>query len=275
MRLGLGKRGVIGVLVVGVGLFFAGQMGCKNKLNVFTIEQDKEFGQQLVKEIESKPAEYPLVSRAQMPEVYAKLEAIRDAILASGQVKLKDKFDWEVRVINADMLNAFCAPGGYIYFYTGILKFLDTEAEVAGVMGHEMAHADCRHSTKQLTTDYGMSTLLGILIGDNSSELTKIAAGMAKGLAGLRFSRTDEMEADRCAVYYLSGTKYNPGAVAGFFEKLQAQQSGSKSIPEFLSTHPDDAKRIAAVKEICSTLDSSGKGDFRAEYQEFKLRHLK
>ena len=271
-------RSVIGVLLIGVGLFFAGQSGCvkdggRQQFNLFTMEQDKEFGQQLEKEIESKPKEYPLVPREKMPKVYEKLESICQSILESGEVKLKDEFVWKMHVIDAPTLNAFCAPGGYIYFYTGLLKYLDTEAQVAGVMGHEMAHADCRHSTKQMTKDYGISTLLGILVGDNAGELTKIAAQMAGSLAGLKFSRDDESEADKCAVRYLSKTKYKPTGVAGFFEKLKAEQKGGK-MPEFLSTHPSDEHRIAAIYEACAGIDMTGKSDFEQEYKEFKAKYL-
>ena len=275
----IGVRSVIGVLLIGVGLFFAGQSGCvkdggRQQFNLFTMEQDMEFGQQLEKEIESKPKEYPLVPREKMPKVYEKLESICQSILESGEVKLKDEFVWKMHVIDAPTLNAFCAPGGYIYFYTGLLKYLDTEAQVAGVMGHEMAHADCRHSTKQMTKDYGISTLLGILVGDNAGELTKIAAQMAGSLAGLKFSRDDESEADKCAVRYLSKTKYKPTGVAGFFEKLKAEQKGGK-MPEFLSTHPSDEHRIAAIHEACEGIDMTGKSDFEQEYKEFKAKYLK
>lgn len=269
---------LIGVLLVGFGLFFGGHTGCSKEgglqLNLFTLEQDKQFGQKLVSEIASNPQEYPLVERSKMPEVYQKLETIRDRILQSGELKYKNDFAWEVRVIDSGVLNAFCAPGGYIYFYTGILKFLDTEAQVAGVMGHEMAHADCRHSTRQLTKNYGISTLLGILVDDNASELTKIAAQMAQGLAGLKFSRDDESEADRRAVSYLQKTVYLPTGVAGFFEKLQAQNKGAKT-PEFLSTHPSDENRIKAIRAACEGLDTTDKSDFAKEYAEFKAKYLK
>lgn len=278
MKKRLGGSLIVGVLLVGFGLFFGGHTGCNKEgglqLNLFTLEQDKQFGQQLMREIANNPQKYPLVAREKMPKVYEKLETIRDRILQSGGLKYKDKFAWEVRVIDSDVLNAFCAPGGYIYFYTGILKFLDTEAQVAGVMGHEMAHADCRHSTKQLTKNYGISTLLGILVGDNASELTKIAAQMAQGLAGLKFSRDDESEADRRAVSYLQQTVYRPTGVAGFFEKLQALNKGART-PEFLSTHPSDENRIKAIRAACEGLDVTGKSDFEEEYSEFKAKYLK
>lgn len=279
MKKRLGAGVLVGLLLVGVGLFCGSHVSCSRnggglQLNLFTVKQDKELGQQLVNEIASKPDEYPMVARSAMPEVYAKLESIRDQILASGELQYKDEFAWEVRVIDAETLNAFCAPGGYIYFYTGILKFLDTEAQVAGVMGHEMAHADRRHSTKQLTKNYGISTLLGILVGDNASDLTKIAAQMAQGLAGLKFSREDETEADMCAVNYLQYTPYLPTGVAGFFEKLQLQAKGSQ-MPEFLSTHPSDENRIRAIREACEGLDMTGKSDFEAEYKAFKAKYLK
>lgn len=265
------------LLLAGLGIFFAGQSSCDKKsggFNLFTIAQDKEFGARLAAQIESDPGTYPLVKRESMPEVYQKLELIRDKILSSGKLRLRNEFAWEVRVLDAPTLNAFCAPGGYIYFYTGLLKYLDTEAEVAGVMGHEMAHADCRHSTKQMTKSYGISTLLAVLVGDNANDMTKIAAQMASELTRLKFSRDDESEADRCAVSYLQETQYKPTGVAGFFEKLQSEKKGA-TVPEFLSTHPSDKTRIEAIYAECAKLDMSGKRDFEEEYKEFKEKYLK
>ena len=81
-----------------------------------------------------------------------------------GKVDFKDEFDWRLRIIHDDStLNAFCTPGGYIYIYTGILKFLDSEDEFAGVLAHEIGHADMRHSTRQMTKLFGVQLLLDVL----------------------------------------------------------------------------------------------------------------
>ena len=121
-----------------------------NGINIFTVEDDKQLGLQMEQEIQGNPAEYPLLSESQYAEAYQHIERVRDSILATGLVDYDTEFAWAVYIIRNDtVLNAFCTPGGYIYFYTGIIKFLDNEAEFAGVMAHEMAHAARRHSTQQ------------------------------------------------------------------------------------------------------------------------------
>ncbi len=135
-------------------------------------------------------------------------------------LKYADKFDWKVDIIKNDsVLNAFCAPGGYICVYTGIIKFLDNEAQFAGVLGHEMAHADRRHSTDQLTKAYGIQLLLGIVLGNNQSQLAQIAADLAAGVATLAFSRDAEYESDEYSVKYLYNTAYDARGVRGLFSQ--------------------------------------------------------
>jgi predicted Zn-dependent protease len=138
-----------------------------NNINIFSIEDDKQLGLQVSAEIEADPSTYPVLSETQYPEAYTHLRRIRDEILSSGKVAYADDFNWECKIINDDVLNAFCAPGGYIYVYTGIIDYLDNEAQFAGVLGHEIAHAARRHSTDQLTKVYGLSVMLNVLLGND------------------------------------------------------------------------------------------------------------
>ncbi len=179
----------------------------------------------------------------------------------SGNVKNKDKFIWRLRIIKDDStLNAFCTPGGYIYVYTGIMKYLDNEAQLAGVLGHEIAHADFRHSTRQMTKIYGVQTLLAIVAG-NRQMLSQVATG----LVGLKFSREHETEADKGSVSYLCPTQYPGAAGAGFFEKIIA--GGSSKQPEFLSTHPSPDGRVEAFKNYAIELACGGQTTFETEYK--------
>ena len=240
-------------------------------LNIFTLQQDIEFGKQLKAEINANPTEYPVLSEATNPAAYAHLRRIRDEILKSDDLNNKDLFDWEVYIIhNDDVLNAFAAPGGYMYFYTGLIKFLDDESQFAGVMAHEMAHADRRHSTDNLTKLYGFQILLGILLGDNPSVIAEIAAGLAQGLSSLKFSRTHEYEADEYAVRYLYDTQYHPKGISGFFEKLETFESQTDKTPEFLNTHPSPENRLEQINEIWVELGSKDGGTFVDSYNQFK-----
>ncbi len=236
-------------------------------LNLYTVNQDIEFGQSLDDEIMNNPSDYPILSRYDYPEAYENLERIRDNLLASGEHTYRDRFDWEVKIIDQDVLNAFAAPGGYMYFYSGLIKFLNNEAQFAGVMAHEMAHVDRRHSTKSLTKQYGISIMLGILLGDNPSQLAEIAGGLAGGLSKLAFSREHEYEADEYAVRYLMKTDYEPCALGDFFTLLEAQSGSTSHPPVFLSTHPSPEDRQERINENCA----GGSGDtFISRYQEFQ-----
>lgn len=229
--------------------------------NLFTIEQDREFGAQVAAEIDGNPAEYPLLDSASNIEAYQMMYRVRDKILNSGKVTNKNNFQWRLRIIDNDTtLNAFCTPGGYIYVYTGILKFLDNESQFAGVMGHEIAHADKRHSTRQMTKMYGVGALLEILAG-NRGMLKEITAG----IIGLKNSRAHETEADQFSVEYLCPTDYDAAGGGGFFQKIQ--DMGGSRTPEFLSTHPDPGSRIEHFNSAKATLGCTGNNTNVNEYK--------
>ena len=217
---------------------------CKSlkKINLFSIEDDKNLGLQVSNEIKSASKDYPLLPERGNEEVYRYIRSITKNILNSGNVKHKDVFAWQVKIIDdPQTLNAFATPGGYIYVYTGLIKFLDTEDQLAGVMGHEIAHADLRHSTRQMTSSYGVSTLLSVATGNaNPGAVQQVLAG----LTSLKFSRNHETEADTYSVNYLCNTKYDAAGAAGFFKKI----AGSKSPPQFLSTHPNSADRVKNIE---------------------------
>lgn len=236
----------------------------KNKgkgFNLFTVQQDKELGAQVAREIDSNPNDYPILDSVQYKDVYNYLYMVRNNILNSGRVDFKDEFQWRLRVIHDDnTMNAFCTPGGYIYIYTGILKFLDTEDQFAGVLAHEIGHADMRHSTRQMTTMYGVQILLDVLAGDRAA-LKQVTGA----LVGLKFSRTHETEADTRSVYYLCPTAYNAAGGAGFFQKIEAM--GGANVPEFLSTHPSPENRIEHFHNEKITQGCTGDNSFANRYK--------
>lgn len=236
-------------------------------INFFTVGQDIEFGASMDTMILGDPAQFPLLSETEYPAAHQHLERIRDELLASGKVKYEDRFPWTVRIIDNDsVLNAFATPGGYMYFYTGIIHFLEDEAEFAGVMAHEMAHCDRRHSTDNMTKQYGISIMLGMLLGNNPGQLAEIAAGLANGLSSLAFSRQNEYEADQYAVKYMSATDYDPRGLAGFFEKMD----GHPTPPTFLSTHPSPEDRVEQIYVHWEAEGSKEGQRFESRYQNFK-----
>lgn len=219
---------------------------CDRPVNVFTVEQDKELGAQLAQEIASNPTEYPVLDEAQYPVAYAYMNDMKNEILQSTELKYRDEFAWELKIINDDnTLNAFAAPGGYIYIYTGLMKYLDKVDHLAGVLAHEIAHADQRHSTSQMTKQYGLELIVAIASRNaTAAQLGQVAAGLTQ----LSFSRADETDADEHSVEYLQTAKYACNGAAGFFEKLVASgQAGGT--PAFLSTHPSPDNRVEKINE--------------------------
>jgi beta-barrel assembly-enhancing protease len=236
------------------------------RLNIFTPEDDKQLGMNLRDEINSDPENYPLLSESAYPEAYAHLRRITNNIVESGELRFETEFDWETYIIHDDeVLNAFCAPGGYMYVYTGLIKYLDSEDALAGVMGHEIAHADRRHGTDRLTRAYGISLLLDIILGKERSMLADIAAS----LTILSYSRSQETDADEYSVRYLYKTDYDPRGVARFFEKLE-DESGGVSMPEFLSSHPSPSNRIENIYRLWEEMGSQEGERFVSRYQNFK-----
>lgn len=202
------------------------------------LEFDKELGADAEREILANPTEYPILARESNADAYAYLDGIMKRLLDSGQVEHARDFDWTLHVIDKrDTINAFATPGGYIYVYTGLILYLDNEAELAGVLAHEIAHADRRHSTKQMAR----STLARLLQRRRGNQATPVL----KELLSLRHSRSHEAEADADAVRTVCGTHYHARSITGFFEKLSAE--GGQRTPEFLSTHPNDENRVAAM----------------------------
>lgn len=234
--------------IVTIVLLFTAFAACDKNDNfvVFSTENDVQLGAQVQQELAADPS-VKILSPTTYPEVYNFLYHIRDGILNSGKIAYKEEFAWDVYVIDDDeTLNAFATPGGYIYVYTGLIKYLDNADDLAGVMGHEMAHADLRHTVRNIQKVYGVQVALQVALGQNPSTLAEIAAAITGQLATLKFSREYETEADEHSVEYLSATEYACNGAAHFFEKLTAAGDAGQP-PEFLSTHPNPDNRIENI----------------------------
>lgn len=262
------KTGIWWVMVVLITTFNSCKDDSNNNnpgINLFTVQDDIELGAQVAAEIDSDPATYPILDSATYQDAYGHIYRITNTILNSGKIKYRDQFAWRVRIIEDDsILNAFCTPGGYIYVYTGLIKYLDSEDELAGVIGHEIAHADERHSTEALTRQYGIEVLLAVVLGNDQGTLVQIAQGMLH----LKYSRNNETESDLRSVDYLYETDYDARGVARFFEKIIA--SGGGGGPEFLSTHPSPENRVQAILDYWESLGGKTGERFELRYAEFK-----
>ena len=172
----------------------------------------------------------------------------------NGMADEVKNFSWEFNLVKDPQVNAFCMPGGKIVVYEGLLPLVASEDELAVVVGHEVAHAVAKHSnermSQQLMAQYG-AALLGVAVSDKSAAVQK-AASAVYGIGAqygvmLPFSRKHESEADYMGLVFMTMAGYNPDVAVNFWKKMSAGSGGST--PEFMSTHPSDATRIADIQK--------------------------
>lgn len=169
-------------------------------------------------------------------------------------------FSWEFNLVKDPQVNAFCMPGGKIVVYEGLMKLVSSDDELAVVLGHEVAHAVARHSnermSQQLMAQYG-AQILGEALSNKSAAVQQVGntvygLGAQYGVM-LPFSRKHESEADYMGLVFMTMAGYNPEVAVTFWQKMSAGKSGST--PEFMSTHPSDATRIAAIKKYLPEIE--------------------
>ncbi|MBG8554653.1 M48 family metalloprotease [Hymenobacter guriensis] len=236
---------------------------------LFSVDDDKALGEKVAHETDSLYRQKgQLLERtdSKNTRAYQLLDGVVNKVLNSGQLTYRNEFPWDVKIIKDDQIqNAFATPGGHIYVFTGLIKFLDDESQLAGVLGHEIAHADRRHTSKALQQQYGISVLLSLVLGENPNQLAVVAANLGQ----LKFSRDYEKEADDFSVVYLNPTQYSCDGAAGFFIKAQAQAEGGTD-PEFLSTHPDPGSRVEAIEAKAAELKCAGRTVSNTSFEELK-----
>ncbi len=163
---------------------------------------------------------------------------------------------WEVNVITSDELNAFCMPGGKIMVYSGLITQLDlTDAELANVLGHEIAHALREHVREQMSQALVAQGAIGVgaaVFGLGDASANAAGAGY-QALLATRFSRTDESEADRIGLELAARAGYDPRAGITLWQKMMRTSQGGKP-PEFLSSHPADASRVKQIQGLLPTV---------------------
>jgi predicted Zn-dependent protease len=165
---------------------------------------------------------------------------------------------WQFRVMDSPVVNAFAAPGGYVYITRGLLAATNNEAELAGVLGHEIGHVTARHSAQQyskiMLANLGLG--VGVSLSGQYGKALEPLLQTGTGLLFLKFSRDDERESDVLGVEYASKAGYDAGQMASFFETLQAMRTlddgGGDQLPEFLSTHPNPTNREPAVRRMAT-----------------------
>lgn len=193
-------------------------------------------------------------------EPVTKNQAAADMVRRVGEriaaVANRPDFQWEFNLIESPTQNAFCLPGGKVAVYTGILPVCQNEAGLAVVMSHEIAHAIARHGGERMSHQTVQNTAKDALKyvmrdkSDSSQEIVLAAYGAgAQYGAILPYSRKHELEADHIGVMLMSKAGYDPSEAPSFWERFAGQKEGATPM-EFLSTHPSDARRSAALRDL-------------------------
>ncbi len=182
-------------------------------------------------------------------------KAVEEYMAANNAADQLAGFTWEFNLIEEDIINAWCMPGGKVAFYTGILPVCKDEQGVAVVMGHEVAHAVANHGRERmsqgLVQHFGMSTISGAMGQDPSLAQNVLlqSVGVTTQLGILKFTRTHESEADELGLIFMAMAGYHPKAAPEFWQRM-ATVGGGGAPPEFLSTHPSHDRRIADLNAL-------------------------
>ena len=234
--------------------------------NVFIpLDQERQLGLQVGKEIEAKS------KLLRDPEVVGYVTNLGRRVAVSSPNPDKWQFTFKV-IDDAQTVNAFAIPGGTIYVYTGLLKSARDEAEVAGVIGHEIAHVTSRHVARRMVETYGLQAVAGVALGENPGVLEQMISGLLVQGTLLKNSRDDESEADHKGVAAVSRSGYDPRGLSDFFQVLKAAEGNVPAILSFLSDHPATEERIQAIQSDIVQKKLGGKERNPAALQAIQKR---
>jgi predicted Zn-dependent protease len=213
-------------------------------------EQENMLGAQLKMELEKGSGGMPAIRYLQDPELRPYILGLAGKVVALGKMQ-RPEFAWSVEVIDDPMqVNAFATPGGYLYVFTGLLRAADNEAEVVGVMGHEVGHVLARHFAQRLVKTYTLQGLIAIALGQNPNALAELGAAiLAQGYL-LSHSRAAETEADEYGARLASQAGYDPNGLVTFFGKLATLMGQTPSVLKYLMGHPLAADRQQHIRDF-------------------------
>ncbi len=223
----------------------------KNELSLVSESQEIQMGQQAAQQVEQS------IGFVDDPELQAYVAAIGKRMAAKSE---RPGLPWEFHVVNDAAVNAFAIPGGFIYVTRGLLAHMNSEAELATVLGHEIGHVTAKHSVQQISK--AQLATLGLGVGSIlSSDVAQVAgiASQGLGVLFLKYGRDAENQADQLGFKYALGLNYDVREMANVFQTLnRASEAGGGGgrLPEWLSTHPNPENRITRTEERLDTLQA-------------------
>jgi predicted Zn-dependent protease len=233
--------------------------------NLFSKEQDVQLGKESADQV-----------RKQMTVI--KDPVLTDYVnrvgkrLVSAREAQESAFPFTFEVVADPSINAFALPGGPMFINTGLLRAVDNEAQLAGVMGHEMSHVILRHGTNQASKSklIELPAVLGSQMagGSMAGKLAQLGIGLGANSVLLKFSRSAESQADLMGSHLMAENGYNPIEMARFFNKLNAE--GGQRAPQFLSDHPNPENREKAIEEEIQKLPQKNYGYQTGQFSRMK-----
>lgn len=223
----------------------------------FSIQDEKELGQKF---------EVLVTSRLPLVQDPCVLNYARDLLQKLEEAIPAQPYELEIHVLQDNSLNAFAAPSGKIFLHTGLILAMQDESELAAVLAHELAHVTQRHIAGNIERSKWISlgslagVLAGVLVGGGAAGQALAVGSMAGGqTAALKYSRSDEREADQLGLEYLVNAGYNPQGMAASFRKIKQHKllgGSSAEIPEYMLTHPGLESRIGGMEGMVNRMDS-------------------
>lgn len=214
-----------------------GDRGVGAKLNFYSIEKEQALGRELSQEVEQQAK---LIND---PVITEYVNRIGQTLVRHSDAKVP----FEIKVVDDEQVNAFALPGGFFYVNTGVILAADNEAELAGVMAHEIAHVAARHATRNATKQeiWNLASLPLVFVGGPVGAAIRQVSGIMVPMSFLKFSRDAEREADFLGLEYQYAAGYDPTAFVDFFEKLEVQEKRKSGLmARAFSTHPMNDDRI-------------------------------
>ena len=215
--------------------------------NWYSLEREIAMGKEYAQMIESS------VKLINDPVITEYVNRVGQNLVRNSDAKVP----FTIKVVDDDSINAFALPGGFFYVNSGLILAADEEAELAGVMAHEIAHVAARHGTRQMTRGQwaNFGTLPLIFLGGGVGYAARAAASLAVPATFMKFSRSFESEADYLGLQYMYKTGYDPQAFIAFFEKVQAQEKKKPgSMAKVFSSHPQTPDRIEHSQKEINTI---------------------
>jgi predicted Zn-dependent protease len=224
-----------------------GDRGIGSGINFYSTDQEIMLGKGLAQDVER---ETKLFHDEQVQEYINRM--VQNLVRNSDA-----KVPFTVKIIDSDEVNAFALPGGFMYVNTGLILATENEAELAGVMAHEIAHVAARHATKNATKQeiWNMASIPLIFVGGPAGLAVRNIAQLAVPMSFLKFSRNAEREADLLGLEYEYSAGYDPAAMVGFFEKLKAQEKKKENfISRAFASHPMNDDRLKRAQKTVDTM---------------------